>query len=236
MRCHPIAWANRVQPHRGKFEDMNNVLATRPARQVFERKWLPRLMTEFTQAVAGGGSRLLATNLTLDIGGNWRRCPTCKSVHRPIATINVCVDCGTTGVQEFDPDTDAVFQARRGFYRQPVTHAISSDQPSILSLIAAEHTAQLNAAQANEAFSEAENHEIRFQDIDIAWRDTDLREPAIDVLSSTTTMEVGIDIGELSGVALRNMPPGRANYQQRAGRAGRRGNAVRDGSGFRKRR
>ena len=63
-----------------------------------------------------------------------------------------------------------------------------------------------------------------FQEIFIS--DEVARAQGIDLLSVTTTMEAGVDIGSLLAVHMANMPPQRFNYQQRVGRAGRRNTGV----------
>ena len=72
-----------------------------------------------------------------------------------------------------------------------------------IGLWADEHSAQLSAEENR-----------RLQDLFVKG--------TRNILSATTTMEVGIDIGGLCGVLMANMPPGLANYLQRGGRAGRR--------------
>ena len=220
----PVWWKTKVNGHKGNFKAMDTILPDKAARKVFRNKWLPKLLTLFTEDLGGGNTRLKGSELSLLFDGAWVRCVSCKSVHRPVSGLSHCLDCGSQNTKDLDPSSDPVFLARKGFYRKPVIEALDEPPRQPMALIAAEHTAQLNAPQNEDVFSKAEENELLFQDIPLDSRGG--RSSAVDVLSSTTTMEVGIDIGALSGVALRNMPPARANYQQRAGRAGRRGKAV----------
>ena len=220
----PRSEGTSVRGQRGWFRAMDTVLPEKTVRRIFRDEWLPKLLSLFTEDTNDGIKRLRGNDLTLLFDGGWIHCVCCKSVHRPVPGIDHCLDCGSDDIRPLDPDHDPIFLARKGFYRTPVTAALSVPPRQPIALIAAEHTAQLNAPQNEDVFSKAEENELLFQDI--AFNRGSRRSTAIDVLSSTTTMEVGIDIGALSGVALRNMPPSRANYQQRSGRAGRRGNAV----------
>ncbi|MGH3120562.1 MAG: DEAD/DEAH box helicase, partial [Streptosporangiaceae bacterium] len=76
-------------------------------------------------------------------------------------------------------------------------------QTAPVPLVAREHTAQWTGLEASDI-------QQRF----LAGQ--------VNVLSCSTTFELGVDVGALSAVLLRNMPPTTANYIQRAGRAGRR--------------
>ncbi|MGA5764844.1 DEAD/DEAH box helicase [Nonomuraea bangladeshensis] len=215
-----------IKPHNGKFRAIDRWLTSKPAKKAFKDGWLSKLLKTFCEPVAGK-YRLLASQVGLELGGLWGYCTQCRFTQRPFPGTTRCVNCDADRVRTIDPDTDRVFQSRKGYYRASAVRALHDPPELPISIIAAEHTAQLNAAQSDAVFSKAEEHELLFQDVDLGLaRSGEQKRTAIDVLSCTTTMEVGIDIGSLTGVALRNTPPSRANYQQRAGRAGRRGNAV----------
>ena len=219
----PDWYRTEVKPHSGKFQLIDRFLDDRTAKRLFKGTWLNILQNNFCDGV-GQTFRLSGTRLSLNMSGEWGYCSTCRTSQRPFPGNNKCINCGKPTVEVIDPSTDPAFSTRKGFYRASTVALDNNQNP--MSLVAAEHTAQLNSSNSSEVFSRAEEHELLFQDVDLGPDENTHDRTAIDILSCTTTMEVGIDIGALSGVALRNMPPTRANYQQRSGRAGRRGNAV----------
>lgn len=211
---------------RGKaFQSFVKRLPTDAAKRIFKNEWIDVLISAFCENV-NGKFQLQGSRLRLDFSDGWVRCEACKTPQRPVPGLTTCLECGVTRLVPLAPESDQYFETRKGFYRRPIVDALRDRGQGPLALIAAEHTAQLNAAQHEDVFSKGERNELLFQDVALTVDGEAGPRPAIDVLSSTTTMEVGIDIGQLSGVALRNMPPARSNYQQRAGRAGRRANAV----------
>ena len=73
---------------------------------------------------------------------------------------------------------------------------------------------------------EAKDHTGQVQKEEREIREQEFREGKFPILYCSPTMELGIDIKDLSIVGLRNVPPTPANYTQRAGRAGRSGQAA----------
>ncbi len=226
MGLESVGTKGGVRGHSGKFKGFWSWLDSNEAKKAFEAEWLESLHGVLCEALGSGEYRMRAANLVLELGGEWRYCRHCRTPQRGLSTIDRCINCAKGPLLDLDPDADESFSARKGYYRRPAAKVLRGETESPTAIVAAEHTAQLNAAQADEVFSKAEEHELLFQDLEIHDPVEGGVASAIDVLSCTTTMEVGIDIGALSGVALRNLPPSRSSYQQRAGRAGRRGNAI----------
>lgn len=107
-------------------------------------------------------------------------------------------DQGVTKLRTITPEELDALPAYARIRRE-----IQNGQLFQTGLWAEEHTAQLGPSEAR-----------RLQEL--------FRAGMRNLLSCTTTMELGIDIGGLSATLLANVPPGKANYLQRAGRVGRR--------------
>jgi len=123
------------------------------------------------------------------------RCKKCNKV--TLYNINSkCTEADCTGeLEEISPDEEPLLA--NNYYRNEYLSRPAED------LVCREHTAQINAKEAQEIQDSFKNQKINF-------------------ISCSTTFEMGIDLGGLNTIFMRNVPPTSANYAQRAGRAGRR--------------
>lgn len=120
-------------------------------------------------------------------------CQVCGRLHTE-SIGGLCARYGCTGVlQRIGQEIAVVGDHYRVLYEQHLPPALCAE----------EHTAQLDPDKARE-----------FQE--------DFEKGRIHLLSCSTTFELGIDLGDLDTIFLRNAPPEPFNYAQRVGRAGRR--------------
>lgn len=129
-------------------------------------------------------------------------CERCKRVHMD-ASAGVCTQClgALTPWPNHTTDSSEDYYAHRAEMQDP------------FRLRCEELTGQTDAV-------DSADRQAYFQDVYLDNEDP--RTAGVDLLSVTTTMEAGVDIGALRAVVMSNMPPQRFNYQQRVGRAGRR--------------
>ncbi|MGI6331292.1 MAG: DEAD/DEAH box helicase [Zhaonellaceae bacterium] len=139
-----------------------------------------------------GTYKLDTEQIIISKNDQWYICPKCKKV-----TIhNVFNVCPTYKCEGTLKPIDLQQHFKNNHYYQLYQTL------DIRELRVVEHTAQLDKETAYEYQKQFKNKEI-------------------DVLSCSTTFEMGVDVGTLETVFMRNMPPSPANYAQRAGRAGR---------------
>lgn len=201
-----ISWnpSGRPGTTNGRITFLRKVLAAlsnpTPAEKVLEGCW--RLL-ENAGFVVGEADRVLGQVFQLDHRmlsvsrgdhSTWYQCGTCRTL-TAFSVRNVCPNSRCTGtLQPFKVPTPA---EDTNHYR--VVYQTMETAP----LSAREHTAQWGAKEAAQIQREFITGKVN-------------------VLSCSTTFELGVDVGDLQSVVMRNMPPKTANYVQRAGRAGRR--------------
>lgn len=162
------------------------------ALRVLEYLWNQMFLVPDVMKYESGAFKINASHILIDNQAQWYACSQC---HR-ITTHNVRNVCPSYHCNGILKPFDAEKYYEKNHYNRLY------QQMEIRPLKIVEHTAQLDREKAYEYQKKFKNKQI-------------------DVLSCSTTFEMGVDVGSLETVFMRNMPPSPANYAQRAGRAGR---------------
>ncbi len=173
-----------------------------------------KLMNALWDSIRGYGDDVSDDNNLLvgaPTNGTFRLNPDWLRIKLPSS--QECFECGTCARLSFYNIRDIcprnycpgkLISVNQDRMRQNHYRILYEDDKMPARLRAEEHTAQLTSEEAQK-------------------RQNDFIKGEIDLLSSSTTFEVGVDLGDLEAVFLRNVPPEPFNYTQRVGRAGRRG-------------
>jgi hypothetical protein len=138
-----------------------------------------------------GAHQVDANRLTLRPATGMFRCQTCRRLHTRINPSMTCMAWRCGGKLVFEPEN-------------PDDYDLLLLDQEFAMLRAKEHSAQIPSAERER--------------IENAFKSDSER---INTLVCTPTLEMGVNIGALDAVLMRNVPPLPANYWQRAGRAGR---------------
>ena len=216
-----------IEAERGRFNTQSNAAKARVSNYisaVAEQLGLPpeRVRDRIRDAVVAAGHEwgiVKLDSLSIRVAADDQRpwvCGSCAEVHWHYSA-GVCARCRSTLPLEPNGDQTAA-EIRRVHYLTRET----AEKDATFRLHAEELTGQTQ---------DQAQRQRHFRDVflpgetinDVVERNVLPNVDSIDFLSVTTTMEVGVDIGSLQAVLQANMPPERFNYQQRAGRAGRKG-------------
>ena len=151
---------------------------------------------------AGSGKRKLnGERILIEIPTKWYQCQNCGYLAPPsLNFLNCCPSPHCSGKL-----VEKNFSAVEDLFSK--NHLRNRYKTEPLALEVKEHTAQLQLRRSQ-----------KYQ--------TDFINKDVNVLSCSTTFEMGVDVGNLRVAMLRNIPPSPANYIQRAGRVGRRNEGV----------
>ncbi len=130
------------------------------------------------------------------------RCSKCGGSY-PFSVRGRCIKCNSETLERVDvdaiPSSGNLFPDGLDMENHYVRTCVDSPMVNFKMV---EHTAQLSNKKSRD-----------YQNL--------FKNGKIDALSCSTTFEMGVDIGSLNSVFMRNVPPSPANYVQRAGRSGR---------------